>query len=255
MKQYLLIALLAPFSLFSFDLCSLFQGHRLGVGPEFFYTSRRITEGSKQDGWLYGVHGHYIRQVPWGIMWGVEGYYAYGNIEGNDTTGTKRASWKSDAEVEGYLGFTFYQPICTYGVSFTPFAGYGNFWGENIIKEPVHCKTNTRFHYYLAAAELKLAIHNDLDVAVCFKTKFVEEAERFLIRGGEVRRKRIGDKVNYEVDFPLTFSRCVNNKQYSIELVPFYRFRDYGAWENSPHDFKEEQYRIWGGRVMFNYHF
>ncbi len=262
MKYYFVIALLAPFSLFSFDLSclsfnlsSLCQGHRIGVGPEAFYTTRRITEGSKQGGWLYGGRGQYIRQVPWGIMWGAEGYYACGEIKGRGTSGNRRVSWKSDAEVEGYVGFTFYQPICSYGISFSPFAGYGNFWGRNSIKEPVHCKTRTRFHYYLGGAELNLAVYDYLDVAVRFKSKFVEEAERFLIKESDVRRKRIGDRVNYEVEVPFIYSRCFCQRQFSLEFVPFYRFRDYGPWENSPHDFKEEQYRTWGTRLMINYHF
>lgn len=194
------------------------------------------------------------------LYFAADGYWAYGKLEGHNADSQAITSYKSDAEVEGRLGYTFMKDLCTY-FWVTPFLGGGYFVGSNrfVRPSPMEFESNTRFPYIALGFLSRVQLTDCFYFGLNFKTKYSVGAKTKITNDPdpEVDNSEliIEDKFFYEVELPLIYNWLWKCKRVECSFVPFYRFRHYGGHENHPFDFIDTKFHMYGARLMFSYPF
>lgn len=238
-------------------VCPLLQ-NCIYLGPEVYHLTRTKEGGTKQKGYLYGLRGGYDRIKRYRLYWGIEGYFAKGQIRGKSGSDAKLVSDILDSEIEGRFGYTFHRKTC-FQASFTPFIGYGYFYQTNHFKHPspLHLHFRDTFQYLVGGFISKFYINPCWNVGITFKAKYSIDGKSKITHDPDFDDMTIqmSDKMQYSVDFPINGVFCWCNRMLDLSLVPFYQFRHYGGRENFPFDFIDTKFRIYGVRLLFNYCF
>jgi len=269
MRNYILVILAILLSLLSIENTLMSQEwegtcctpyvsppQKFYIGPEYLHVRRTRDGGTKQNGNLYGFRGGYERIKNWGIYWGVEGHWAQGCLTGHSGGHDRLKSTFTDSHVEGRLGYTFQiQRWCQ--PSITPFAGVGYFWEQNRFRSPspLHLQFLTRAPYGLLGFLTNVELPRQFAIGLNFKACFMYDAKCEVSRDPEFGRTtlKIGDKINYRLELPLTYHFCIPCNAFDVALVPFYESRHYGQKLSFPFAFQETKLRIYGVNLQFIY--
>jgi len=235
-----------------------FRGpHKIFVGPEMYYTERS-RRGGKQDGLLSGFRAGYDHIRRCSFYWALEGYYARGSISGKSGKGDRMKSDKTDREVEGRFGYTWKRNLCL-PIYFTPYVGYGYFYGINRFKPPslmmVHF--HNHFDYYAAGIQTQAMVTPRFSVGFNYKSKWMNEGKSKVTCDPKYDHVKLimNNKRHYEYEVPITYKFCFKNRELDGSVVPFYRIRYYGGRENYPFDFYKTKFRSKGARLVLNFIF
>lgn len=231
--------------------------HRIGLGPEIYFLQRSKDGGSKQHGFMYGGRAVYEHFRGNNLYWAAEGYWAYGSLRGHNADTKEIHSDKSDAEIEGRLGYTFMKEICNY-FWLTPFLGGGYFVGSNrfIKPSPMRFESNTAFPFVSLGFLSRVELANCFYLGLNFKTKYPIGAKCKITNDPDPEVDNstliIEDKFFYEVELPFIFHWRWQCRRVECSFVPFYRMRHYGGHENHPYDFIDTKYHSTGARLIFS---
>lgn len=229
--------------------------HRVFLGPELYHTKRTKKGGSEQTGWLFGGHGNYERKRHNYLYWSLDGYYAYGELNGETPSGKTLKSDITDRQIEGRLGYAF---CLKNWKKFTliPYGGYGYFDSRNDFKKPSprQCEYFNHFYYGAAGFEASFYPFPCFEFGINFKASFMNEG-KCKLKGdpdsGDVTLL-IENKTQYEVDLPLRYYACWCDRNIVAIFSPFYRFRHYGGRVNWPYDFIDTKFQIYGAKILLN---
>lgn len=223
------------------------------VGPETYYLKRTRKGGSEQTGWLYGGRALYERLIPSGFYWALDGYYAYGCIDGKSSSGKTLKSNLTEAEVEGRLGYSICFK-CLPRFSFTPYGGYGGYYGKNAFIHPttIHCKFHDRIHYASGGFILSVRIKPCWQAAIDFRAKYMLHGKSVITNDPD--RENLSLTMNnewqYELALPVYYQTCWKGHYLKMIIAPFYRYRHFGGMFNFPYDFIDTKLRSYGGRLL-----
>lgn len=242
-----------------FDLAS--QEYNLNkqqfyIGPEWYHVKRTKSGGTKQQGHLLGGRLGYGRLKRYGWYWGGEGSYAHGRLKGHSGTGNKLRSYLADLSIEGRFGYTL-QKKCGFQAACTPFVGVGYFEEKNHFVHPsplfVHFKTH--FYYVVVGFLSSLHLCDQWEIGLNFKTKIPINPKCHVSHDedNEPMSQRIGERLHYRVELPLTYSRSSNCSPFAFALVPFFESRLYGSHPNFPYNFVKTRFENWGLTLELQY--
>lgn len=232
---------------------ALFEGHKVSLQPETYWTKREREGGSSQTGWLFGIRGRYDRIVPWGIYLGGHLEWAKGSLSGKNGNGAKIRSNLTDSEAEVRGGFTLHTHK-KYCFLLTPFVGWGAYEAKNSFKHPSPMLVTFRDSYeYAALGALFSITPNDRWIfGANFTARYVLDVRSKLTDPDEGINEKLAceEDWQYEVEIPVKYRLCCAPfSEINIGAVPFWRLRKFGGMENYPHKFFETTYTNWGLRL------
>lgn len=217
---------------------------------------RKIQGGSWQKGTLYGIRGGYARRKCYGLYWGVDALYSFGDLSGRTRTGNPLESHMYETQVEGRLGYSLSYCRAVCHPSVTAYAGYGYLHSINKFRppSPIPCHFRNRVEYFAAGFLSCVAVGECLRVGVDGKVKWMVEGKRKIAHDPLFPDlyMQMENEVHYEVDVPIAFSTCWWGQPVEVKFTPFYRLRHYGGKENFPFDFSDTRFNLWGGRILGN---
>lgn len=237
--------------------CLPCYANRLYLGPEIFHTKRTREGGSKQTGFLYGVHAGYDRIKRYRIYLGFDGYWAAGTLKGHSKKGIKLHSRVTDEEIEGRVGYTLQ---CKEGwrAYLIPFVGGGYFREINKFShKPLGVKFTNYFPFAMGGFIAGFFLNPRLNIGIDFKAKYMIDGKCHISNDREYDSKTLNmdSRMQYEVDLPVSYQFCTCNGRLEGSLVPFYRFRHYGGLAQFPFDFLETKFDIYGIKILLGYKF
>lgn len=243
---------LVKICLFGF-CCSLSAYCTIWGGPEVYHLKRNRDSGVYQSGTLAGGRFGIERYKRWGFYLGGDVLFADGNLHGKHPVNGSSPSYLQELQYEGRIG---YQLSCG-GFSVIPVVGMGYFHSINdfcpIIKtyqgsdkkKIIDLIFRTRFGFTLVGilSEFRWSCWS---IGANVKVRFPFDSRNQIIVPNFQDTQFMGEEPHYVIDVPISFqSGC-----FGLSVVPFYRFRHYGAWEGR-RNFFGTKFRIWGARVLF----
>lgn len=221
------------------------------IGPEIYYAQREKGGGTKQTGWLYGGRALYERKIPCGFYWALDGYYAYGKLHGNGSSGSKLKSELTEKEIEGRLGYSLCFKSCK-NFTITPFGCYGYYCNTNKFVDPSPLEITYHDSYQYGGGGISLA----LPFTRCFTAELIFNANysfqaKSLIKDDEYDDIKliVENKIQYQASLPLRYAACIRGWKMIIEFAPFYRSRHFGERPNYPFDFIKTKFQNYGASL------
>lgn len=232
--------------------------NRLTLGPEISHIKRTREGGGKQTGTLYGVRFNYDRIKRYKLYFGFEALYDSGTLRGKSGTGQKLKSKFSDEEVEVRAGYTFQAKNC-WQPAFTPFVGYGYFWETNKYRHPspVHLKFQNKYRYVAYGFLSSFVLADVWTLGLNFKAKYLIHPRCRVSDDPDYPSHSMifGEKLNYRIELPVSYSFCYCDCSFEAGLMPFYELRHYGGRESYPFDFLDTKLRLIGATFLLIYRF
>lgn len=231
---------------------------KLYVGPEIYSVRRVRAGGSWQTGVLYGGRFGWERIQCASLYGCLTAVYAGGTLRGKSGSGSTLYSHFTDFEGEARIGYTFMKRKgrCCY---FIPFIGLGCVSDTNHFVPP--SPLTLQFHDFIKyvsfgfLADMRVLPCFDVGLTLILKSMFKGTCNTSGDAGAENTSLRMTNKLQYEVDLPLTWAISKRKEIFTLSLVPFYEFRHYGGRENFPYDFLATKFYIYGGRLLLNYQY
>jgi hypothetical protein len=229
--------------------------HQMSLGPQGCHVKRVKKGGTQQDGEVYGVSFSYDRLKYWGWYWGVGADYASGVLDGHSGNRKPLKSHFKDGQVDGRFGYTFQQAE-GFQVALTPFIGGGYAVEKNDFVSPsplpVHFKTRYAFVEWgvLSWAHVYGRVEAGLNVKMRLPLApkcWVSNDPKY-----EPMTQRMGDRVQYRVDLPITY-RLGFRDHVNVVVDPFFEYRSYGGHVNYPFDYFETKFTLWGVALQLQY--
>lgn len=232
---------------------SIREGHSVTLSCQAYWMRRTREGGSEQTGVLKGFWTEYERFARERLYWSVHFYNAKGILDGHTGSDARLKSNKKESEVEGRIGYCLtlkrYPNFCI-----APFIGFGAFTGNNQFIEPSPLEFTMETHFLFTGIGFKsqysftpfISLGMQLEVKIPYdvhcKIKNFDELENVT--------QFIKEKAGVEVELPfqvkLPKRSCF---QIGAAVVPFYRYRKYGAQSNYPFDYPKTSFQIAGARM------
>ena len=247
-----------PVQAYFFD--NIYCGHQVFVQPDLYYLKRTRAGGSHQSGLMHGVKFGYKRIICNGFYWEANASYGDGKIKGKNGNGVSLHSKFSDENVEGRFGYTF-EFTRFLDFSFTPYGGYGYFKQTNrfVDPSPLTIEFRDSFHFASLGFLSELFTIYRFSVGLDFEAKFMIDGKSKVVDDPDPTIEDmyliIGNKTQYDVEIPITYIWCCEERQWHLGLIPFYQLRQYGGHENYPYDFLRTKYEIYGARLSLDWQF
>lgn len=218
------------------------------LAPEWCHLTRLKKGGTKQQGNLIGGRLRYDRLKRYGWYYGGELIYAEGVLKGHSGMGNKLRSRFTEERVEGRFGYTFQQKD-QWQVACSPFIGFGYMIEKNHFVRssvlPIHFKT--RYTYFTTGflSWIHLAKRLELGVNFAIKIPFEPKCKVTHDPDEETVTQKIKEQWHYELQLPIAF-RLTEDGVFSLAMIPFFEFRNYGNHVNFPFDYLKTTLRLWG---------
>lgn len=229
--------------------------HQLSIGPEWYQIRRNKDGGTRQSAEMYGGRFNYDRLKAFGVYWGAEASYAQGKMDGHTGTGRTLCSNLSEALLEARVGFTF-QQCSGWQLSITPFIGAGYFNEQNNFKDPSPLSVHFETDFWYASAGFLAWSHpfQDVEVGLNFKVKYPYSPRCHVTNdpNNDPVNQIVGERFQYRLELPLTY-RLTCNGDMTLNLAPFFDYRNYGGYPNFPFNFIHTSYKSWGATLQFQY--
>lgn len=227
------------------------------LGPKIYHV-KRFKKGSQQKGALYGLTASYERIKGFSFYWGLEASYATGQIRGTSSRGNPLASNLTDVEFEGRLGYTFQLETRRVFI-FIPLVGLGHFHQTNKFKlpSPLTIHSHDSFNYGMVGFFFDALITPYLHVGTLFKAKFMFEGKSKVSNDPRfpTSTSLIAERMQYSIEFPLTYQIWIWEKAFNASFVPFYDYRHFGGRRNYPFDFIDTKFFDIGAKLLCSYCF
>ncbi|GAB4226972.1 MAG: hypothetical protein Tsb0021_03480 [Chlamydiales bacterium] len=229
---------------------------RITVGPELYYSVRKRSGGTEQEGDMWGGFLRYDRLKHRALYWGVEGYWAKGCLKGKSALGTTILSVMTDSEIEGKLGWTLCYPLFSRRIVISPYCGYGYYYGKNHYRKPEEMPLTfyDRVEYFTTGFLAKYHLNPCWSVGLQFAGKWMFEGKNKVTGdpdGEEDFTIVMGNRTFYAAEIPITYKFLCCSRLVEAYVAPFIRTRRYGYRENFPIDFIDTRFRIYGLRFSF----
>ncbi len=251
----LLFGVLATAAPSNIEALALLRGpHYFFAGPEVYHLWRERAGGTWQEGTLSGVHAGYDRIRGMSIYWGVDGYWARGELNGSSARGLPFASQMTDSDIQGRLGYTLY--FRSIGpITLSLFIGGGYFCERNSFHppSPMEVEFRTSFAYTAFGGYLRLYLAPNTQLGIDFRAEFPVEGHCTISEGvGENKEIKLlfNSQTQYALEAPLIYFFGWKKITWGVGLVPFYRYRHYGGREGFPFDFFDTRISVAGGRLQ-----
>lgn len=233
---------------------NLCRPHTISLGPEVYYAKRSRNGGTKQHGTPVGVRLTYDYIKRYCFYVGGQAFYGTGTLDGHTGSGSKIRSRLTDAQIEGSVGYTL-QMKCSPYFAFTPYIGYGYFQEINKFTPPSPLIVKYTIQYnYLAFGFLSSVTINPCFTAglnARFRSPWETHCKVTDDPDFENFRQKVGDRIQFRIELPLTYTGDLLCNWLQISLVPFYERRLYGERENYPFDFFKTTFNIYGANLQF----
>lgn len=252
MKQYTLILILIfVFSCILAEECQLIN--QVAFGPEGYWVKRTKEGGTKQTGTLWGARLSYNRIKRYGWYLGGDLLYASGVLNGKSNSGNKIRSTFIDRNIEGRFGYTL-QHKSNWGLYFTPFFGYGYFRETNNFRHPTAIPVHFRntFTYIPFGFLSHFYLNSSLGMGLNFKVRYLIQHKNTVTNDPDFNKLTIhyDEQLQYRVELPITYDRCICDRLWQISFTPFYEYRSYGHLANFPFDFLETKFNLYGAYLQ-----
>ncbi len=230
----------------------------VSLGPEVYSMHRNRANGSKQHGWLWGVHAIFERERENALYWGVEGRWAEGDLDGHLANAMKLHSRLSEGDIEGRVGF-FGSFTYGYPIAIIPFVGGGYYWGTNDFHHPspMRVKFHDRYSFWSVGFLTKITLTPCLQTGLRFFARRMGHGYTHVSDDPEFSSVNIemNNKWHFLIDIPIIYSFTLCEKTFGININPFFEYRRLGGRENFPFDFIDTQFQNWGVRLLLTHSF
>lgn len=227
--------------------------NNVSFGPECYWVIRTKAGGTRQSGFMCGGRATYERIKRYGWYAGADILCASGTLDGKSGTENKIRSRLTDTNFEGRFGYTL-QHKSNCGLSFTPFFGIGYFRETNNFTRPSDIPVHFRntFSYFPFGFLSHIYLTSQFGVGVNFKLRYLFQHKNEVTHDPEHHSLCIHyqENLQYRVEVPLTYDKCIYNRLWQLKLVPFYEYRNYGPLANFPFDFIETKFKLCGAYLQ-----
>lgn len=230
----------------------------LSVGPESYWVVRTKGGGTRQTGVLWGGRATYERLKRYGWYIGADILYASGTLDGKSGNDNKIRSRLTDTNVESRFGYTL-QHKSNCGFSLTPFFGIGYFRETNNFSHPTPIPVHFRntFSYIPIGFLSHMYVTPQFGMGLNFKVRYLYRHKVKATRDPEHDSLHLHyqEKLQYRIELPFTYDKCICNRLWRINLVPFYEYRNYGQMPTYPFDFIKTKFQIYGAYLQLTFLF
>ena len=227
--------------------------HGASFGPIAFYFKRDRVSGSRQEGGLYGIYVQYERIQPSAFYWGIDYYFAVGELNGTGSFGDALTSDFKEWEVEMHAGYTW--PLfCMRPILITPFGGLGYYEAENQFVPPsmVSWEYDTNYSFATFGLLVRIGLSCRWVIGVRAKGRYTFHP-RCKVKGDPINGtvvQLIENEMHYSVELPIEYACFDDGRDFEVIFAPFYGFRKLGGRENFPADFYTTDYTLLGARLQ-----
>ena len=230
----------------------------LFIGPESYYMMRTREGGTKQEGALFGARIGYERLKRYRWYVGLDALFAQGKLAGYSGSGNRIKSELEDINLEVRLGYTL-QHKYGHRPFLTPFFGAGYLRETNEFREPSPLLVTFRDTIEYVAAGVLSGIHvaKHWQVGVNIKLKWMVAGKSRVRDDPDFANLNLTmeNELQYRIDAPISYQFCRGLNSFEFDIVPFYEYRHFGGRINSPFDFIDTQFQLWGARLEIAYRY